>query len=353
VAIKLGSGSSAGYFGLASGTASNLSTVAVVGVVNGEVVAGKNIKNTVNVEPVPTDNAYPKGWVYLIANVNLTGTSASVMQVYVDRTDVIAANVSVPNVGQYTGALIETTAGGVFYTDIIVSTYQLGITTPGYNNMDGYGQGSALLVNQLLAYYNLTAQMTLQSWSVPQSNILSFQINAMNSTGTKESTCAGFFQLGVDLNANGTIAPWYVPGINCKPYYSWPTQSGGPGRKGISSPQGTKLTLSIVWDSGLQSLTFKIVDDSTSSVFETTIPYYGGAFYSTYTQIEFQPCCANFPISSYMLDGSIYHMQITTVKASSIQQLSSSYMLPFSLDTPPSWTLTYYQDSIAGYVQTG
>jgi hypothetical protein len=296
---------------------------------------------------------YPIGWVYLIADLTNLTSGSPVMHLYVDQTEMIDANVSVPKAGQYAGALIETTSGTAYYSNIVVSSYQLAITIPGYNNMDGYGQGSALLVNLLPAYYNLTAQMTLKSWSVPQDNILSFQINAMNSTGTKKSTCKGFFQLGLDLGINGSISPWYVPGINCEAHYSWPSQNGGPGLRGVKSPQGTNLTLSIVWESGQQSIEFKIVDVSTSTVFETAIPYYGGAFYSTYTQMEFQPCCAAFPISSYKLDGEIYNMQITTIARSSIEHLSSNYMLPFSLDTPSSWSLTYYQDSISGYTQIG
>jgi hypothetical protein len=73
--------------------------------------------------------------------------------------------------------------------------------------MEGYGQGSGLVVGLLPAYSNLTAQMNLHSWSVPQNDILSFQINAMNLTGTTVSTCHGFFQLGVDLDPLGRIAP--------------------------------------------------------------------------------------------------------------------------------------------------
>ena len=43
-------------------------------------------------------------------------------------------------------------------------------------------------------------------------------------------------------------------------------------------------------------------------------------------------------------------MQITT-QSGSVQTLPASYMIPFVLDTPPTWSLTYYQGTSAGYTQ--
>jgi hypothetical protein len=353
VAIDPSEAASTGYFGLASDYGSNLTFVAVVGVKDGMIVAGNNIKNSVPIERIPTNTAYPRGWAYVTAYVSNNASTGWVMQVYVDRTDLIAANVSVPDARFYSGALIETMIDTVYYADIIVTSIEIPITIPGYNNMQGYGEGSGLLVSLLPAYYNLTARMTLNSWSVPQDNILSFQINAMNMTGTTSSTCVGFFQLGVDINTNGRIAPWYVPGVNCEAHYSWPNQNNGPGIGGIHSPLGTKLILSIIFRPADSAIEFKIVDLSTNQSFVKYISYSGEAFYSTYTQMEFQPCCNAFPITSYKLNGELYNMQITTVKDSLAQSLPAGYMIPFSLDAPPSWDFTYYQNSISGYFEMG
>jgi hypothetical protein len=329
-----------GYFGLGS---SDNSFVAVVGVSAGEVVAGPDLSKLKTVEPVPTGTAFPLGWVYIIGNV-YKSSGSWVMQVFVDQTDVVAKQVSVPNAGAYSGALIETTMGTADYSNVIVSSYQLATLIPGYNNMEGYGQGSALLVKLLPAYYNLTARMTLNSWSTPQRNILSFQINAMNETGTKKSTCDGFFQLGLDLNPGGAIAPWYVPGINCEAHYF-----AGPG--GISSPAGTQLVLSIIFEQTSHEILFKIVDSTTSQTFMKSIPYNGGAFFASYTQMEFQPCCNTSPIGDYKLQGVLYDMQTTTLGGQT-QKLPASYMLPFNLDAPPTWDLTYYQNSVSGYAES-
>jgi hypothetical protein len=339
VAMRVGIDSS-GYFGLAS---SKTSFSAVVGVTGGNVVAGKDLNSLGVVEAVPTGTAYPDGWVYIIGNV-FQSNGAWVMQVFVDRTDVLAAQVSVPNAGGYSGALTDTTKGTAYYTDIVVSTYEMASLVPGYNNMQGYGQGSGTLVRLLPAYYSLTANMTLKSWSVPQRNILSFQINAMNMTGTKKSSCHGFFQLGVDLNPSGYLSPWYVPGVNCAPSYF-------VGRLGVPSPSHSQLFLSIVFKPVNKEIVFTIVDRSTSQTFSASIPYDGSAFYGSYTQMEFQPCCNTSSIADYKLKGQLYNMNVVT-SAGQSQSLPASYMLPFSLDAPPSWDFTYYQNATNGYTQS-
>ncbi len=195
VAIDAVNSSSEGYFGLVSGYPSALVPVAVVGVRDGMVVAGRNIKGAYPIEAIPKATSYPADWVILIANINYNQTTGWIMQVFVDQTEVISTNVTVPQAGSYSGALIETTYGTVYYTNIVVTTFPIAMVIPGYNNMEGYGQGSGLNVNLLPAYSNLTATMTLDDWSVPQDNTLSFQINTMNYTGTTQSTCVGFFQL--------------------------------------------------------------------------------------------------------------------------------------------------------------
>jgi hypothetical protein len=160
VAIDPGTGS--GFFGLYSGPAGSPSAVAVVGVVNGEVFAGMNLGSLKDVGPVPGGTAYPAGWALISANVYDASTKSSptagwVMQVYVDKTNVVNMAVNVPRASGYAGAMIDTNGGTVYYSDIVVSTNEIATTVPGYNNMEGYGQGSGLLVNLLQPFTTLSA----------------------------------------------------------------------------------------------------------------------------------------------------------------------------------------------------
>ncbi len=348
VAINTRNG--AGFFGFTGPSG----PVAVVGLVGNKVVAGDTPDGATAVEAIPTGTAQPDGWVYLSANLRDASSRPSpstgwVMQLFVDRSDQVAATIPVPLAGSYIGALIETTRGTVYYTNIAVATYAIPIYLPGYNNMEGYGQGSGGFVELLPAYYKLTAEMTLNSWSTPQVGILSFQINAMNFIGTTTSTCVGFFQLGIDLDPSGTISPWYVPGKNCFAHFFLPSQNPAV-LPGIPSPPGTHLILSIVYDVQRKQITFTIVDTTIDRTFSATRPYNGTTFYGMYTQLEFQPCCAAFSIQDYRFAGSLYDMRITTLSGATAA-LQASYMIPFTLDAPPNWDFTYYQDSTAGYQQ--
>ena len=346
--VALNAGRGSGYFGLAD---ASHGFVAVVGVSNGEVFAGGSLSTLSDLGPVPTGTVYPAGWVYLSANVYNAGSKTPnwVMDVYVDRSDQIAPMVAVPSAANYAEALLETTSGTAYYSDIVVTTYEIPIYIPGYNNMEGYGQGSGLLVQLLPAYTKLTAEMTLDSWDVPQEGILSFQINAMNYYGTTRSSCQGFFQLGIDLNPSGTIAPWYVPGKNCFAHYFLPSNNPAV-QPGVASPAGTHLKLTILDDVANPSIVFTIDDTSIGQTWQASIPHSGTMFYGMYTQIEWQPCCSNYPIADYAFSGTLYNEAITT-STGAVQGLTSSYMLPFTLDAPPQWSLTYYQDATLGYNQ--
>jgi hypothetical protein len=341
VAIYAPSGTS-GYFGVGS---SDKKFVAVVGVNNSEVYAGKDIKDLKKIEAVPTGTAYPTGWVYIIADITQGVNGKWTMEVFIDATAQIAMTVSVPSAGSYAGALIETDQGTVDYTNIIVSTYQIANLVNGYNNMQGYGQrvSSAGIVQLLPPYQNYTAIMTLNSWTIPQSGILSFQINSLNTTAseTPGGTCVGFFQLGMDIDKAGQIDPWYVPGVDCE---------AASFTGDFSTPKGSVIILSILFLSKSHQIEFKEVDTSISKTMEATISYSGDAFVGAYTQMEFQPCCNNYPITDYGLHGSLTDMQITPVGGSP-ESLNSTYMIPFNLDTPTTWSLNYYQNSAAGYVE--
>lgn len=333
--------------------------VAVIGIEHGAwVFAGASVATATNLSAIPTGTAQPAGWVDLMAIVSLVpgpGGSSWEMQAYADRTDIIAgANLSVPSAGGYTGAEIRTNAGTVDYTNIDVSTYEIPITIPGYNNMDGYGQGSGLLVKVLPKFTTLTAEMTLSNWSIPQDGILSFQINAMNRVGTTVSTCAGFYQLGMDIDPNGHIAPWYVPLGNCYAYYfaTGTTHISS----GFSTPPGSRLTLKISDNLSVRQIDFEIIDHSIKGVNQTSsvaIPYNGSLFEGTYTQIEWQPCCSSYPISSYFFNGSMSGLTISGGNLTTPMPLPASYMLPFALDVPPSWNYGYYNAATAGYSQVG
>jgi hypothetical protein len=341
VAINARSGTS-GYIGLAS---SDKRLVAVVGVNDSKVYGGKDLSSLKEIETVPANTAYPNGWVYIIADVSQGTSGKWTMQVFVDATQSVAMSFSVPKAGNYNGALIETTKGTVYYTNIIFSTYQIANLVNGYNNMQGYGQrvSSAGIVQLLPNYNNYTAIMTLNNWTIPQSGILSFQINALNTTASETTggTCVGFFQLGMDIDQNGQIDPWYVPGIDCE---------ANSFVGDFSTPQNSVIILSVLFLSSSHKIEFKEVDTTISKTMEATIPYYGDAFVGAYTQMEFQPCCNAYPITKYGLHGSLTDMQITPVGGSP-EPLNSTYMIPFNLDTPPTWDLTYYQNSAAGYVE--
>lgn len=340
-----------GFFGLYT---TGYKPVALVGISNDYVFAGSDLNNLQLIEKIPNNTAYPDGWVYIAANVYNASTPSSpntgwVMQIFVDDTDKVAGQISVPLAYSYQGAIIITTTGTAYYTNIVVTTYQIPIYIPGYNNMEGYGQGSGLLVELLPPFYKLSAEMILFNWSTPQVGILSFQINAMNYYGTTRSSCVGFFQLGVDLNPNGTLAPWYVPGKNCIAHYFLSSQNPAV-QPGFKSPIPTHLLLAIAYNINSDEIIFKIVDIELNMTFVTSIPYNGTPFYGTYTQLEFQPCCNLYPIEEYKMTGELTNMQITLLNGTVIS-LPASYMLPFTLNAPTSWNFEYYQNSTSGYLQ--
>ena len=350
-------GKGTGWIGLGSGS----TAVAVIGLHGNQIWAGGNPAAATMIGSVPSPTVQPTGWVYLSANVYAVTspngkTTNWYMDVYADRTDqAIATGVSVPGAGTYTDAWISTTSGTVDYTNVVVTTYQIPITIPGYNNMDGYGQGSGLLVKLLPAFTTLSASMTLTSWNIPQTGILSFQINAMNWYGTTRSSCVGFFQLGIDLDPNGNIAPWYVPGVNCFAHYFLNSSNPAVGN-GFPSPAGSHLTLSITDNVSAGMIDFLIVDHSVKGADRTwfaAVPYTGTEFYGTYTQMEWQPCCSVYPIQDYYSNTTLDHMAISGGNLTTAMPLGSSYMLPFTLDMPPSWNINYYIDSENGYNQVG
>ncbi len=294
---------------------------------------------------------YPSGWNFIIANIQNTSTKKQLswtMQVFVDETDKIFANVSVPLAYSYAGIELSSNNGDSYFTDIIFTSYQIAIYDPGYNPMEGYGQGSGLVVSLLPPFTEIHANMVLNNWSVPESGILSFQINVMNYYGTTRSSGVGFFQLGVDLDPGNHIAPWYVPGKNMIAHYFLNSSSPAVG-SGFYSPNGTELSLTIEYLLNQKEILFQIIDSSVSGnlkYWNATIPYNGTEFYGSYTQLEFQPS-SSFPIQDYYFNGSLYN--ITIGNGSDQVPLNDSYMLPFELNAPSTWSMTYYGSASNGY----
>jgi hypothetical protein len=346
-AVDVGHGT--GFVGLWNATG----PVAVVGLRGAEVLAGSSPTTARRVGTVPTDKVQPSGWVMLWGEVERNGTGASapwLLSVYADQTSApLATNLSVPSAGTYHQALLETTGGTVAYSDVVFESQPIAITIPGYNPMDGYGQGSGSVVESLPSYTQLNATETLRNWSSPERGILSFQVNAMNSTGTRRSTCGGFFQLGVDLEPAGRIAPWYVPGKGCHPNYF----GHAAGWAGFASPNGTVLQLSILDEPASAAIVFRIIDLSVTGASRTwtaTVHYAGGPFLSTYTQIEWQPV-SRFSIHDYPLNATFSNLTISGGNLTSPMPLPASYMVPFALDVPTAWEMGFYRDATSGYDQ--
>jgi len=349
VAIDASGGT--GYFGLTGPSG----PVATIGIRNLSIVAGTSPATSTTIATVPTGTSQPSGWVELIGSIYHVGSGASTkyyLAVYADRTDsAIITSVRVPNATSYVGAFIETVSGTVEYSDIFVTTYQIPSTIPHFNPMEGYGQGSGTLVQVLPAFTSLTATETLGNWTTPEASILSFQINAMNYTGTDKSTCSGFFQLGVDLEPGGYIAPWYVPGHACRPYYFGHRASWA----GFRSPNGTVLTLTIRDNISGHAIDFSLIDGSVKGAnrnWTTSIPYSGTKFFGSYTQLEFQPTSL-YPIDHYFLNGSIDGLTMSGGNLTKATPFAADYMVPFEINVPPTWNMNYYQVAASGYTQKG
>ncbi len=82
-----------------------------------------------------------------------------------------------------------------------------------------------------------------------------------------------------------------------------------------------------------------------------TIPYEGTEFFGSYTQIEWQPCGPNYPIADSSLNARMCGLTISDGNLSAPELLGATYMLPFVLGTPLSWSFTYHDGSCAGYAQ--
>jgi len=80
-----------------------------------------------------------------------------------------------------------------------------------------------------------------------------------------------------------------------------------------------------------------------------SVPYIGTEFYAAYTQIETSAMNGS-QLNDYRFNGSMYNISYGS-SFSSLVPLNSSYMLPYSIDAPPTWGLTYYNNQTASYRQ--
>lgn len=55
-------------------------------------------------------------------------------------------------------------------------------------------------------------------------------------------------------------------------------------------------------------------------------------------------------LNEYRFNGTMFDLSYGSSILDMIP-LNSSYMLPFSIDSPGTWSLTYYSDATSGYRQ--
>lgn len=296
------------------------------------------------------------GWTLVTGNLfNYSGGNGTGwrLQVFVDKTISVFANISAPKGYSYGGIELSSSRGNVFFTNVIFSSYKMAVFLPGYNNMEGYGQGSGFIVNLLGPFTILHANFILYNWSVPRYSTLSFQINAMNLSAAENQTAKGFFQLGVDLDPNGKIAPWYVGGNNAIAIY-FKNYASPDFMPGFVTPAGTVLGLTIQYLTLEKKVLFQIIDYNVSGkarYWNTTVRYSGPDFYSAYTQLE-TGSMGQADIAQYHFNGTMFNLTYGS-DISAMTPFDNSYMLPFAVDTPSTWSLTYYSNNIYGYHQIG
>jgi hypothetical protein len=340
-----------GSFAISNSTGASIAAVSVDGT-NVSISSG-NGSSSFSGEISPTSEI-SNGWVLVSGNLfNYTegNTSGWRLLLFLDNTSSVFANISAPLGYSYGGVEISSSSGDVYFTDIIFTSYRMALFIPGYNNMEGYGQGSGALVSLLQPFTILHSNFMLYNWSVARYSTLSFQINVMNLTGAESPTSNGFFQLGVDLDPNGKIAPWYVTGKSAIAIYfnNHPSPDYMPG---FDTPNGTLLGLTIQYIPLEEKIIFQIVDYSVNNQFRfwnTSIQYNGPEFCAAYTQIETSSMNGS-QLNNYRFNGTMYNISYGS-DMSSMTLLNSSYMLPFSIDAPLNWSLTYYSDVTAGYRQ--
>lgn len=307
------------------------------------------------VKSIPDSALLPGGWLLVSGNLYQNNTNVSlpwILQVFLGGTDSVYGEISTPLGDYYSGVDLSSNNGTVYFTDVIVSNDLIGVNQQGQNSMEGYGQGSGSLVSLLQPFDLIRADVLLNNWTSTLFGVFSIQINVMNYTGAINPTGIGFFQLGVDLDPNGLIAPWHVNGVNEVAVYF--LEHVGPADfPGFYTPKGTILQLTIFYNTDAHSILFQIVDEEVNGAgkyWNATIPYSGPSFYAAYTQMEVSAVNVT-QTSGFGFSGEVYNISYGQV-LNCLTPFNSSYMVPYFINTPSSWNLGYYNQSISGYSQS-
>lgn len=331
-------------------------SIASISVSGRNVTISTNKSNSSPTGMMPLTSPPKEGWSLISGNLyndsNGNGSDWN-LQIFVDNTISVFANLSAPLGYSYGGIEISSLAGHIYFTDIVFSSYKMTQFIPGYNNMEGYGQGSGLIAHLLKPFQILHTNIVLDNWSVPRLSSLSFQINALNYSAALNPTAKGFFQLGIDLDPKGRIAPWYVGGKDAIAVY-FPTHAQEGVFPGFITPNYTLLGLTIEYIPTEGKIFFQILDYNVSGsarYWNATVAYNGPEFYATYTQLE-TPNMSQSQLTRYHFNGTMTNITYGS-DFSSMSPLGNGYMLPYSINAPTVWSFTYYDGNSAGYHQIG
>ncbi len=336
-------------------TSSSGMSVASVTVAGGTAYIGTNPEVAPVAKSIPNSDLLSGGWLLVSGNLFQNNSGSNLpwtFQVFLGGTDSVFGEISAPLGSDYSGIELSSGDGSAYFTDVIVSNEQIGFIQQGQNSMEGYGQGSGSLFSLMQPFDTVRADVLLNNWTSSLFGVFSIQINVMNYTGALNPTGIGFFQLGVDLDPNGLIAPWHVNGVNEVAMY-FPDHIGPTDFPGFSTPNGTILQLTIFYNTSAHDILFQIVDESiwgSGRYWNAVIPYSGPPFYAAYTQME--ASAVNMTqTTGFGFSGEMFNISYGQVP-NYLTPFNSSYMVPYFINTPNSWNLGYYNQSISGYSQS-
>ncbi|MEM0126843.1 MAG: hypothetical protein QXW29_02360 [Thermoplasmatales archaeon] len=279
-----------------------------------------------------------------------SGNDSWNLQLFSEGNDVPLTNMSIRNMSSYSGLTAFVLNGSAYLSDVIFTSDPIALYLPGYNFMEGYGQGSGEIAQLLGPFTILHANIILYNWSSTSFGAMSLQINALNYSASLNPTARGFFQVGVDLDPAGSIAPWYVGGNNAVAVY-FPNFYNPDFMPGFQSPNGTRLSLSVEYLTAKHLVLMQVIDYSVGRQFEfwnASVQYSGPPFYSAYTQLELS--------SSASPDGYSGHFLVYNItygnSLESMQPFSPDYELPYSINAPSNWYISPYNFTVNGYSES-
>jgi hypothetical protein len=293
-------------------------------------------------------------WLLITGNLVNLGSFLEpswMLQVFVDGTSNVFANLSAPYGNTYSGIELASLSGTVYFSDIIFASYEIGRNIPGYNVMEGYGEGSGSLASLLPPFDIISADIVLDNWSSVQYDTFSIQINVMNYTGATNPTSNGFFQLGIDLDPGGVIAPWHVNGKDAIAEY-YPENVNNYFMPGFKTPCKSIIQMTIYYEMEKRTILFQIVDENITGNerwWNASMEYDGPPFCAAYTQLEISGFTPS-GINSFSFNGSISNVSFGTLP-SGLEPLNSYYMTPYMINTPNSWQMGFYDDKSSSYFE--